>query len=109
MALPARGLPLLDQEVPFEAEALPERLEGQEAVLNRKEEAVLHKNQIDVEAGAGEHITQTIQEAVILSVQERCPVALTHNGTTVTVDAEVLIQEAYTNWNRNREEATKEG
>jgi len=59
----------------------------------------IRKTTIQVAAGPGQHITEAIREALILSIQERCIVALTHNDKTVELDAIPLIERAYEQWN----------
>jgi hypothetical protein len=59
----------------------------------------LRKKQIVVDAGGGQAIGDAIREAIVLSVENGCPVLLIHNERNVNIDPSDLITAAYAEWN----------
>jgi len=63
----------------------------------------IRKEGVTVIPAAGQDITDAIREAVVLSVESRCPVTLVHNDTPILIDAQPLIEEAWSSWTEQRE------
>lgn len=62
----------------------------------------LHKEGLAVRAGCGETVYESIRQAAMLALEQRCPVTLEHNGTFVRIDPKPMLDAAAQSWDDQR-------
>ena len=67
--------------------------------------SVLHFDKLYVVVGGGTSLRRAVEDAIIMSVENSCPVMFKFNGTDVCVEAEELLSKVLNKYDTDRKES----